>query len=96
MQRDTDIGAPTPQNSAPSAWKLQTEVGVHAVPWGGRICPAQQMVLNQMGYVLARFVQDFETIENRDSVEGFVEEYMLWVQSRSWVKVGFGPAKKMR
>lgn len=63
---------------------------------GGRICPAQQMVLCQMGFLLARFVGRFKGIVNRDPVEGFVEEYMFSVQSRNGVKVGFFGGEKVQ
>ena len=61
---------------------------------GGRICPAQQMVLTQMGYVLVKFVRRYEGIVNRDPVEEFVEEYNFTMQSRNGVKIAFVGGEK--
>ena len=99
MQRDTSIWGPDAEVFRPERWiEGHLRPGWAYVPFlgGGRICPAQQMVLCQMGFVLARFVERFERIVNRDPVEDFVEEYMFTVQSRNGVKVGFVGAEKLR
>lgn len=99
MQRDTSIWGPDAEVFRPERWiEGQLRPGWTYVPFlgGGRICPAQQMVLCQMGFVLARFVKEFERIVNRDPVEDFVEEYMFTVQSRNGVKVAFVGAEKLR
>ena len=55
---------------------------------GPRICPAQQMVLTQFAYVLARFAECFRVMENRDATEEYVEEIVFSKRSRNGVKVG--------
>jgi cytochrome P450 len=57
-------------------WESPTSIPPGAyVPFnsGGRVCPAQQMVLNEYTYILVRLVQDFKQIENRDPEEKFME-----------------------
>lgn len=97
MQRDTDVWGPDAETFRPERWESSRPKWEY-IPFlgGGRICPAQQMVLNQMGYVLARFAREFEMVENCDPVEEFVEEYMFSVQSRNGVKVRLVPAKKIQ
>ena len=58
---------------------------------GARICPAQQMVLTQVAYLLVRLAQEFKELENRDEVEDFVGEIKATVQSRNGVKVSLTP-----
>lgn len=99
MQRDISIWGPDAEAFRPERWINETlRPGWTYIPvlGGGRICPAQQMVLCQMGFVLARFVGKFENIVNRDPVEEFVEEYMFTLQSRNGVKVGFLGAEKVQ
>ncbi|KAK4693181.1 hypothetical protein P7C71_g4174, partial [Lecanoromycetidae sp. Uapishka_2] len=93
MQRDEDYWGPDADEFRPKRWENMRPRWEY-IPFlgGGRICPAQQMVLNQMGYTLARFVTEFEAIENRDPVHEFVEAYMFSVQSRNGVKVAFRSA----
>ena len=90
MQRDVHFWGADAEVFRPERWDSMRPKWEY-IPFlgGGRICPAQQMVLNQMAYTLARFVTEFESIENKDKVEEFVEEYMFSVQSRNGVKVAF-------
>ncbi|KAE9373136.1 cytochrome P450 [Stipitochalara longipes BDJ] len=59
---------------------------------GARICPAQQMVLTQVAYLLVRLAQEFKGLENRDEVEEFLGEIKATVQSRNGTKVSLTPA----
>ena len=61
---------------------------------GPRTCPAQQQVLIQAAYVLVRLVQTFESIENRDPVEEYVEVTKILTESRNGVKVALLPAQR--
>ena len=56
---------------------------------GPRICPAQQMVLTQFAYLLARFVETYARMENRDEVWEYVEDVVFTKRSRNGVKVAF-------
>ncbi|MCJ1380073.1 hypothetical protein MMC17_003176 [Xylographa soralifera] len=46
-------------------------------PAGKRVCPGQQMALSECSYTLARFVQAFPSIENRDPEGRFAEEHRM-------------------
>ncbi|KAL8952134.1 MAG: hypothetical protein Q9222_001946 [Ikaeria aurantiellina] len=67
------------------------KLGWHYIPFSGgpRICPGQQLALTECAYVLARLVQEFDSVENRDPEMDFVEESRLTVESRNGVKVAF-------
>lgn len=67
------------------------------LPFGGGIrnCPAQQMTVTQLAYVIVRLVQQFETIENRDPVEEFVDEYAFSKKSKNGVKIALRRAKAL-
>lgn len=58
------------------------------LPFGGgaRICPAQQMILTQYAYILFRFVQEFQMLENRDPCSEFVAIFNLSKRSRNGVQ----------
>ena len=62
---------------------------------GPRICPAQQQVLTQATYLLVRLVKAFESIENTDPVEKYVEFTKLTTQSRHGVQVAFTPSPEI-
>ena len=55
---------------------------------GPRTCPAQTMIYTHFAYILCRFAQRFERIENRDPEIKLVEEFRMVKQSRNGVKVG--------
>ena len=57
------------------------------------MCPAQQMVLTHYAFILVRFLQEFESIENRDPEMRFIEEIKFAKKSRNGVKVAFIAAK---
>ncbi|PQE07503.1 cytochrome P450 protein [Rutstroemia sp. NJR-2017a BBW] len=76
----------------PERWEKLTPIQQKAyIPFsaGPRICPAQQMVLNECAYILVRFVREFKEIVNRDEEEMFVEWHKLQMESRNGVKVAF-------
>ena len=56
---------------------------------GPRVCPAQQMVLTQIGYVLAKFLQKFQCIENKDPELDFIEQFRYAKCSKNGIKVAF-------
>ena len=59
---------------------------------GIRMCPAQQMVLAQLTYMLVRFAQEFSVLENRDEVMEWMGEVKMTVESRNGAKVALTPA----
>jgi len=58
---------------------------------GPRMCPAQQMVLTQVTYLLVRLAQEFKGLENRDEVYEFLGEIRMTVQSKNGAKVSLTP-----
>ena len=63
------------------------------LPFGGgtRICPAQQLALTEMGYVVVRLVQQFKMLENRDH-RPWEEMLKMTLASKKGVQVGMIPA----
>lgn len=59
---------------------------------GPRVCPAQQMALMQVRFTVSRVVQNFRSIENRDPVLEFVEQYKISSASKNGCKVALIPA----
>lgn len=59
---------------------------------GPRVCPAQQMALIQVKFTVARIVQCFGNIENRDPVLEFIEQYRITSDSKNGCKVALIPA----
>ena len=62
----------------------------------GRFLLAQQLLLCQMGFMLARLGGVFEGIVDRDIVEELVEQYTFSRLSRIEVKVGLVDSGKVR
>lgn len=90
MQRDPELWGDDAKVFRPERWEAARPSWEY-LPFlgGGRICPAQQMATGQMAYVLARFAQEFPSIENKDPEESFVEEIKMLVESRNGVQVAF-------
>lgn len=95
MQKDQDLWGPDAAECHPERWEKLKPTWTY-LPFlaGPRVCPAQQMVLTQYGYLLVRFAQEFERIDNRDDVFEFVEEHRMTKQSRNGVKVAFVPERQ--
>ena len=88
LQRDQDLWGPDADECRPERWEHLKPTKAY-LPFlaGPRRCPAQEMVMTQYGYLLVRFAQDFERLQNRDEVWEFVEEHKMTKQSRNGVKV---------
>ena len=56
------------------------------------MCIGQQMAITQAAYTIVRFLQTFKTLENRDPVWEFIEQYTLSTQSKNGAKVAFTEA----
>ncbi|KAL8726650.1 MAG: hypothetical protein Q9166_006609 [cf. Caloplaca sp. 2 TL-2023] len=94
-QRDQDFWGDDASVFRPERWEdPNLRVGLEFMPFlaGPRVCPAQQMVLTEAAFIVARIMQQFETLENRDDEFSFVEEHRLTMQSRNGVKVSLIPA----
>ena len=93
MHRDKDIWGDDTDEFRPERWEGM-KIGWHYIPFSGgpRICPGQQIGLAESAYVLARLMQKFKTIENRDPEMSFIEESRLTIESRNGVKIALIPA----
>ncbi|KUJ07753.1 cytochrome P450 alkane hydroxylase-like protein [Mollisia scopiformis] len=92
MHYDEDLWGEDADDFRPERWERSDSIPQHGyVPFsaGGRVCPAQQMVLTECAYILVRLVREFEKIENRDPEESFIEQHKLQMESRNGVKVAF-------
>ena len=92
LHRDVDIWGPDADQFKPdrwsegrplweSKWQYQPFLG------GIRMCPAQNQVVTQLAYLLVRFAQEFEVVENRDPVYEYCEKVTMTVESRNGVKI---------
>lgn len=63
------------------AWKF--------IPFGGgaHVCPGQNLAMNRVAFTVARIVEAFDRIDNRDPVAEFVPLYKLVTASQNGVKV---------
>ena len=55
---------------------------------GPRVCPAQIMAMTQVKYVVAKIVDRFPRLVNRDPVFEYVEQYRITTDSKNGCKVG--------
>ncbi|KAI9878481.1 MAG: hypothetical protein M1830_000767 [Pleopsidium flavum] len=78
----------------PERWDAPHVGSWDFLPFGGgpRVCPAQQMALMQVRFTVARIVQNFSSIKNRDPVLEFVEQYRITSDSKNGCKVAMIPA----
>jgi cytochrome P450 len=89
LHRRADIYGDDAESFRPSRWD-----DLHIGTWdylpfsgGPRVCPANQMAFMQVCYTVARVVQEFSDIENRDPVVEFVEQYRITSDSKNGCKV---------
>ena len=61
---------------------------------GPRVCPAQQMAFMQVCYTVGRIVREFSSLENRDPVLEFVEQYRITTDSKNGCKVALTAKSK--
>lgn len=95
LQRDVDVWGEDATTFCPERWEdpgLRPSWEYMPFSRGGRACPAQQMALFECGYILVRFLQEFERMENKDLQYSFVEQHRVTMQSRNGVKVALIPA----
>ncbi|TGO35366.1 hypothetical protein BHYA_0161g00210 [Botrytis hyacinthi] len=90
LHKDRDIWGEDAMEFRPERWEnLRTTWEYIPFLGGGRICPAQQMALTEVSYLVVRFMKEFKVIENRDPEKKFVAGMKLSMESKNGVKVGF-------
>ena len=92
MQRDQDLWGEDAQEFQPERWETHRAGWEYAPFLGGpRICPAKQMVLTEIAYVVVRLLQEFKSIECRDPETMYLERQRMTTESRNGVQVALYP-----
>ena len=96
LQRDPQVWGADAEEFKPERWaegRPLWEANWQYEPFFGgmRMCPAQNQVLTQVSYLLVRMAQEFQAIENRDSVWEYEEEIKMTVESWNGVKIALIP-----
>ncbi|KUJ09387.1 N-alkane-inducible cytochrome P450 [Mollisia scopiformis] len=87
LHQDRDIWGEDAAEFNPERWHEMKPIWTFVPFLGGpRTCPAQQLVLTQNAYVLARFVREFERIESIDP-NPWTKARRIGFQSKFGVKV---------
>ena len=89
LHRRVEVYGIDPEVFRPERWDALQVGSWDFLPFlgGPRVCPAQQMALLQVKFTVARIVQTFQTIENRDPVIDFIEQYRITSDSKNGCKV---------
>ena len=58
------------------------------------MCPAQTQLLTQVAYLLVRFAQEFQSVEDWEEVFGYLERIAMMVESRNGIKIAVVPVEK--
>ncbi|KAF7712560.1 Uncharacterized protein PECH_005067 [Penicillium ucsense] len=93
MHRRKDIFGPDADEYRPERWE-KLKPGWAYIPFNGgpRICIGQQFALTEAGYSIVRIMQEFESLESRDS-RPFEEALTLTLASLHGAKVGLTPVR---
>ena len=85
LHRRIEVYGEDPGEFHPERWDALQVGSWDFLPFigGPRVCPAQQMALMQVKFTVARIVQSFQTIENRDPVIDFIEQYKITSDSKN-------------
>jgi cytochrome P450 len=89
LHRRPEVYGEDAESFRPSRWDNLKVGAWDYLPFigGPRICPANQMAFMQVCYTVARIAREFSTIENRDPVFEFVEQYRITTDSKNGCKV---------
>lgn len=89
LHRRRDLFGEDASHFRPERWE-----GLRPKPWtyqtfggGPRHCPGQQLALMEVAFTTAKIVKHFKSIENRDPVLEYLEDYRITTQSRNGAKV---------
>lgn len=98
LQRDKSIWGDDADEFRPDRWRPGRplwEARWEYEPFlgGVRMCPAQNQVLTQLSYLLIRFAQCFDGLDNRDPVVEYFERVSMTVESRNGVQVSVSRRK---
>jgi cytochrome P450 len=88
LHRDPDIFGPDAEDFRPERW-TEARPTWEFLPFGGgaRHCPGQQLALFWVAYTMVRMLLRFEDIRNEDTVEEYVENMKLNMESENGAKV---------
>ncbi|KAJ8067347.1 hypothetical protein OCU04_004700 [Sclerotinia nivalis] len=93
LQRDSTIWGADADDFEPDRW-LDANRPLWEAKWqyepflgGIRMCPAQNQVLIQFSYLLVRFAQEIQLINNKDEVFEYLERVTMTVESKNGVKI---------
>ena len=96
LYRRSKVFGPDAAKFVPERWMEPVKIQDHGVgfwdflPFSGgpRVCPAQVMAMTKPKYVIAKIVDTFPRLENRDPVFGYAERYRISTDSKNGCKVG--------
>lgn len=97
LHRRSEVFGPDTDRFVPERWAKLAKVEDHQgvgfwdyLPFSGgpRICPAQVMATTHVKYVVAKMVERFPRLVNRDPVFEYVERYRITTDSKNGCKVG--------
>ena len=94
LHRRKDFFGEDAERFDPERWATLDPPRWSYLPFGGgpRVCPGQQLGMAQVAYTIVRIMQTFESMENRDPVDEFAENYKVTTESKNGAKVCLTPA----
>ena len=93
LHRRKDCFGANAEQFDPKRWAELDPPRWSYLPFGGgpRVCPGQQLGVAEVSYTIVRILQTFQSIENRDPVDEFIENYKVTTESRNGAKVCLTP-----
>ena len=89
LHRRKDLYGENAEQFDPERWTTLDPPRWSYLPFSGgpRVCPGQQLGIADVSYAVVRILQTFQSIENRDPVHEFVENYKITTESKNGAKV---------